>query len=98
MEKFKMVFRNIRGRIIPIKVAVGRELPDEMQKIVHAQKARKFARENVLDPLSGAFWKVAKEQAKKTGKDVARRMGKIKKKKPAPVYWDNIRKKLGSRG
>lgn len=84
MAGYKTVFRNIRGRIIPIRESL-KERPSELQKVVHVQKARealKFlgsAADFVDRKLTGAFYRSAVAHSKNAGKQISKRMARLKK-------------------
>lgn len=77
MSKYKVVFRFIRGRAIPIRKAIKTGVPDEVQKLEHIQRARKFLKENAKPGKFGfKFHQIAKKQSKELGKLIGKRLKK----------------------
>lgn len=81
-RRIKIVFRRIRGRIIPIRVQEGL-FQDDFVNIAEIQKARKQIKESksAFDRLQMSFMKGAKRRAKETGRGVARRIIALQKKR-----------------
>lgn len=81
MKKFVTVFRRIGGRIVPIRKAVKAGEPDEIQKVVHVRRARKYLKEDSPDKLGTAFWRTARKESKIAGDKIGRRIAKLKGRK-----------------
>lgn len=76
----KIVFRRVRGRIIPIKKRGG-DLPDELQNVIEVKKARRYFKKQGETPdiLGGTFLNYTRRNAKRAGKEIRKRIALMKR-------------------
>lgn len=75
----KLIFRRIRGKLVPIRMNVLGGAQDEVQNIKEIQKVRKMASFEQMDALGGAFLVTARKRAKETGAAIVRRIARLNK-------------------
>lgn len=79
---FKTIFKRIGGKIIPIRQSLMGH-PDEIQKIMHIQRARAALRNTpsikIDGKMFGTFFRISRQQSVKAGATIGRRIFKLVK-------------------
>lgn len=79
-QSFKTIFKRIGGRVVPIRESLN-GAPSELQKVMHARRAREYLKEptQIGDKYGAMFVKKSLRDSKIVGEKIGMRIARLAK-------------------